>query len=233
MSELELEIENTAHEDVELLLNSEPQDALELIAEDPKYYLNLVETYRTKRDGTEVHLPYCLNVGVTRGGGHLSIKFKLSPTSRWYEVGYTDGDEDSTYKAFTQKVQDLLRFPPPERAHLIEASLEDPPLEGATPSNLKIEIPEPVPKPESGGSVNSTDAPTFFPPEPPVSVLDYIFKLIELQPLCRPEKREAYGRLIQLLSSPDPFIIQQLNGLPSASPPQQICVLHFLRDYTI
>ena len=62
---------------------------------------------------------------------------------------------------------------------------------------------------------------------------DYVLALMENQDLCRPEMRAAYQRLIRLLSSPDAFIGRQLSLLPHATPAQQICMLNFLRDYTI
>jgi hypothetical protein len=116
------------HDDVDLLLECTQLEAIELMADDPKYYLGLVENYRTRRDGSSVHLPYELNTNVNRRpDGGLIVQFKLNRDGRWYEVGY-DGkytDED-VYLAFTEKVKLLLKYPPPERSHLCEQALGDP-----------------------------------------------------------------------------------------------------------
>lgn len=116
------------HDDVDLLLECTQLEAIELMADDPKYYLGLVENYRTRRDGSAVHLPYELNTNVNRRpDGGLIVQFKLNRDGRWYEVGY-DGkytDED-VYLAFTEKVKLLLKYPPPERSHLCEQALGDP-----------------------------------------------------------------------------------------------------------
>jgi len=120
--------EEQQHDDVDLLLECTQLEAIELMADDPKYYLGLVETYRTRRDGSAVHLPYELNTNVNRRpDGGLIVQFKLNRDGRWYEVGY-DGkytDED-VYLAFTEKVKLLLKYPPPERSHLCEQALGDP-----------------------------------------------------------------------------------------------------------
>lgn len=118
------------HDDVDLLLECTQLEALELMTEDPGYYLKLVENYKTRRDGTTVHLPYELNTNINhRSDGRLIIQFKLDRNGRWYEVGYDGADgftDEDVYRAFTEKVKFLIKYPPPERAHLCEQALGDP-----------------------------------------------------------------------------------------------------------
>ena len=213
--------------DVDLLLKLEPLDALELIAENPAYYLSLIENYTVLPDGSPIYLPCALNINVQRTYGKVSIKFKLSPTSRWYEVGYEDGDEEAAYKAFTKKVTYLLRYPPEERGHLVEASLVEPATNEALPVEaLPVEDMAINPSPVKILPSEDSDEPS------PIDVLSetaYTIQSMELLPLCPEKHLAAYTELIELWNTSEPFIKAQLKLLPISTPAQQICMLHFLK----
>ena len=204
----------TEHEDVQLLLNCDTLEALELVAEDPKYYLDLIMNYKKTESGEEIYLPYLLNIKTQHENGLLIIKFKLSPTSRWYEVGYTTGNDEQTYTAFRKKVHELIKFPPPERGHLISEALEEPNVEDVfqdinTPSRRA-----------------SND-------EPIIEPTDYITELNKCRELCVKDYQEKYDIIIDILKSSDVFVKKQVALLPIATEAQRICILHFLTDYIV
>ena len=211
------------HEDVQLLLQCDTLEALELIAENPKYYLNLIMNYTTSESGESIYLPYLLNVKCQREQGRLIIKFKLSPNSRWYEVGYTDGDDEQTYAAFTKKVEELIKYPPPERGHLIEQALGIEKMPEAPLESIEI--------PESIESIESIESPAM--EEVKSSPADYITELNNCKTLLPEEQQEKYQTLLSLLTTTDPFVQKQLSLLPLATENQRLCVLHFLNDYII
>jgi len=215
----------TEHEDVQLLLQSDTLEALELVAEDPKYYLTLIMTYNLTESGENIYLPYLLNIKTQYENGLLIIKFKLSPTSRWYEVGYASGTEEQTYAAFSKKVHELIKFPPPERSHLISEALEETPM----PDFISEETPMPEP-----GHFISEETPMPVPPaEEPLLAKEkeYIAELQECRNFCAEDRQEKYQMLLNVLTSSDAFVQKQLSLLPLATEPQRICVLHFLTDY--
>jgi hypothetical protein len=209
------------HEDVQLLLDCETLEALELVAEDPKYYLNLIMNYKKTASGEEIYLPFLLNIKTQQENGVLIIKFKLSPTSRWYEVGYSTGNEEQTYAAFSKKVYELIKFPPPERGHLISEALEDIPMPNVT---------------ETVSPTNNEDAPE--PSEPTATKekekeTDYITELYNCRELCAEESQTKYNMIIGILTSSDAFVKKQVALLPMATEAQRICILHFLTDYIV
>lgn len=111
------------HDEVELLLEGTNPEIIELISTDPKRYIDIVENYKKMRDGRDIYLSDLFNILVRREHGQLRIKFKMSDNTQWYEVGY-DGDiftDDDVYKAFTKKVEELRKNPPPAR----HAQLQD------------------------------------------------------------------------------------------------------------
>lgn len=212
----------TIHDDVKLLLNSDILDALELMAEDPAYYLNLIETYRQTADGQEIYLPALLNVYLMRINGKVSIKFKLSADSRWYEVGYENGTEAEAYAAFSKKIGELVRYPPPERAHLIEESLTD--IKVPVSSSMLVEA-------EEVERVERVDCPAVVPQVEETS--DFVTKLKACKALCKPRMRENFQSLIRGLTSTDPFVHAVLDTLVLGSTAEQIMTLNFLRGYNI
>lgn len=117
------------HDEVECLLEGSDNGSnalcMELIATDPKYYLDLVQHYTHTRDGREIYLPDLLNILIRRVNGRLTIKFKMSDNTQWYEVGYTGGDfdDDAVYAKFAEKVNEIIRNPPPSKRSQIEDTL--------------------------------------------------------------------------------------------------------------
>ncbi len=101
------------HDDVELMLNCTGPEILELIASDPKRYLNIVSTYNKTRDGREIYLSDLFNIIITRNDNEYRIKFKTHDNGNWYEVGYSGGsyDEDDVHEAFSKKVQYAINRP--------------------------------------------------------------------------------------------------------------------------
>ena len=111
----------SVHEEIEMLLLADNNERMELIATDPKFYLDLVQHYSKTASGQEIYLPDLFNIIVSRTGGQLKIKFKMSDNTQWYEVGY-DGDsfnDNDVYKAFTEKIETLIRNPPPDRRDVL------------------------------------------------------------------------------------------------------------------
>lgn len=109
------------HDDVELILNSSGPEIIELIASDPKYYLNIVSHYNKTRDGRDVYLQDLCNVIIIKNPLEYRIKFKLTDNSNWYEVGYC-GDsftEEEVHKAFIKKVEYALSRPSTEYRKMI------------------------------------------------------------------------------------------------------------------
>ncbi len=113
------------HDEVELLLLANNTERMELIASAPKLYLDIVQNYNKMPDGKTVYLPDLFNIIVSRESGRLKIKFKMSDDTQWYDVGYEGGsfqDED-VYKAFTEKVNMVIRHPPPDRRAMLQNTL--------------------------------------------------------------------------------------------------------------
>jgi hypothetical protein len=109
------------HDDVELILNSSGPEIIELIASDPKYYLNIVSHYNKTRDGRDVYLQDLCNVLIIKNPLEYRIKFKLTDNSNWYEVGYC-GDsftEEEVHEAFIKKVEYALSRPSTEYRKMI------------------------------------------------------------------------------------------------------------------
>jgi hypothetical protein len=113
---------NGIHEDVECMLSGSSQDIIELISSDPEHYLGIVQNYTHMRDGREIYLPDLFNVLINRTQGRLTIKFKMSDNTQWYEIGFTGGDYDDqvVYEAFTEKVKGLIKNPPMSRRAFLE-----------------------------------------------------------------------------------------------------------------
>jgi len=109
------------HDDVELILNSSGPEIIELIASDPKYYLNIVSHYNKTRDGRDVYLQDLCNILIIKNTLEYRIKFKLTDNSNWYEVGYC-GDsftEEEVHEAFIKKVEYALSRPSTEYRKMI------------------------------------------------------------------------------------------------------------------
>ena len=230
----------TEHEDVQLLLQCDTLEALELVAEDPRYYLNLIMTYNLTESGEEIYLPYLLNIKTQHENGLLIIKFKLSPTSRWYEVGYASGTEEQTYAAFSKKVHELIKFPPPERNHLISEALEEIPAVKFTGLHLDNEDDEQVycnyrncgtAEEDSGTKEKEYIAELQDCRDLCAEENEYIAELQDCRDLCAEDRQEKYHTMLNVLTSSDAFVQKQLSLLPLATEPQRICVLHFLTDY--
>ena len=106
---------NIQHEDIEILLlcDDDRESMFEIIADNPQYYLGLIQTYEHTRDGSEIYLPDLFNIIMKRENNCLTIKFKLYDNDKWESVGYDSNDhtDDDVYKAFTEKVNFLLKFP--------------------------------------------------------------------------------------------------------------------------
>jgi len=113
------------HDEVECLLSGDQMDILQLIATDPEYYLGIVQNYNKMRDGHEIYLSDLFNILVSRTGGKLNIKFKLSDNTQWYDVGFTGGtfDDKAVYKAFSDKVDSLMKNPPPSRREFLNDTM--------------------------------------------------------------------------------------------------------------
>ena len=101
------------HDDVELMLNCTGPEIMELIASDPKHYLDVVSRYTKTRDGRDIYLSDLFNIIITRNADEYRIKFKLQDNGNWYEVGYTGGvfTEDEVHRAFVKKVQYAIDRP--------------------------------------------------------------------------------------------------------------------------
>jgi hypothetical protein len=114
------------HDEVECMLEGDNADILELIATDPKYYLDLVQNYTHMRDGREIYLPDLFNILIRRTDDKLTIKFKMSDNTQWYEIGFHGGEfnDDTVYDAFAEKVIDLVRHPALTKRQMIEESLK-------------------------------------------------------------------------------------------------------------
>lgn len=122
------------HEDIECMLTGNNREIIELVSTDPEYYLDLVQHYHKTRNGTDIYLSDLFNIIIERVRGHLHVKFKLSDNTQWYEVGYGGGsfcDED-VYKAFTEKVQTVLRAPQKRQREVLQETME-PPAQKAAP----------------------------------------------------------------------------------------------------
>lgn len=106
------------HDEVEMLLEGTAVERMQIIASDPKYYLNLVDTYTKTRDDRDIYLPNLFNILVRREGEKLRIKFKMNDNGDWHEVGY-DGDtfnDEDVYAAFRRKVAEVIKNPYLRRA---------------------------------------------------------------------------------------------------------------------
>jgi hypothetical protein len=128
------------HDDVELILNSSGPDIIELIASEPKYYLNIVLNYNKTRDGREVYLQDLCNVLIIKNPLEYRIKFKLTDNSNWYEVGYC-GDsftEEEVHEAFIKKVEYALSRPSNEYRKMILDTLQ--PSDSSSPADDNVNI---------------------------------------------------------------------------------------------
>lgn len=88
--------------DLELIQICSREDLFNLLKENPKYYLDLIEKNK---------LCHPLNILIKRheDGGGLNIKFKMYPNDRWIEVGYWGDDDDfNIYEEFTNQVKIML-----------------------------------------------------------------------------------------------------------------------------
>lgn len=114
------------HDEVECLLAGTNAEIMELIATDPKYYLDIVQNYTRMRDGREIYLPDLFNILVSRSNGGLKIKFKMSDNTQWYEIGFNGGDfsDRDVYKAFSEKVNALIRNPPQSRRDFLNDTMK-------------------------------------------------------------------------------------------------------------
>ena len=128
------------HDDVELILNSSGPEIIELIASDPKYYLNIVFNYNKTRDGREVYLQDLCNVLIIKNPLEYRIKFKLTDNSNWYEVGYSGGSftEEEVHEAFIKKVEYALSRPSNEYRKMILDTLQ--PSDSSSPADDNVNI---------------------------------------------------------------------------------------------
>jgi hypothetical protein len=102
------------------------KERMELIASDPKMYLDIIQNYKKMPDDKEVYLPDLFNILVNReGDGRLKVKFKMSDDTQWYDVGYEGGSftDQDVYKLFTDKVTNIIKHPPPDRRAMLENTL--------------------------------------------------------------------------------------------------------------
>ncbi len=117
------------HDEVETLLFGLAKDkrtTYELIAADPKFYLDIIQNYKVTRDGKEIYLPNLLNILPSRNKNGLKLKFRFNDNDRWIAVGY-DGiniPEAEVLKSFSEKILLHLKHPTKgnDREHL-EAEL--------------------------------------------------------------------------------------------------------------
>lgn len=112
------------HEEVETILFGFKEDkntTLELIASNPKYYLDIISNYKKNRTGEDIYLPYLLNIKEFRDKTGLKIKFKINDNDRWTSIGYDDNiPDDIVYKTFSEKIILLLQTPTTDnREHII------------------------------------------------------------------------------------------------------------------
>ena len=114
------------HDEVECMLAGDNKEIIELISTDPKYYLGIVENYKNMRDGKEIYLPDLFNVIISKSDTAMNIKFKMSDNSQWHEVGFNGGEfvEDDVYKAFTEKVNHVIKHPPMSRRAFLEETMQ-------------------------------------------------------------------------------------------------------------
>lgn len=88
--------------DVELLEMCSREDLFQLLADDPKYYCELIRKNK---------LCDRLSVKINRShdGGGLNIKFRIYPEDRWCEVGYWgDATDEEIYRDFKTQILNLL-----------------------------------------------------------------------------------------------------------------------------
>jgi hypothetical protein len=116
---------DVVHDEVELLLNCDGKEIMELIASDPKYYLDIVSRYIKTRSGEEICLPYLFNITIVKSSSEFRIKFKFSDNGSWNEVGFSGGqfEEEEVYKAFTKKVNYLIDKPLDYHRSIIDDTL--------------------------------------------------------------------------------------------------------------
>ena len=128
------------HDDVDLILNSSGPDIIELIASEPKYYLNIVSHYNKTRDGRDIYLQDLCNVLIIKNPLEYRIKFKITDNSNWYEVGYC-GDsftEEEVHEAFIKKVEYALSRPSNEYRKMIIDTLQ--PSDSSSPVDDNVNI---------------------------------------------------------------------------------------------
>ena len=118
---------NEIHDEVECMLAGDNQGILELISTDPEYYMGIVNNYNKMRDGKDIYLPDLFNIITSESDDRLSIKFKMSDNGQWHEVGFA-GDlnftKEDVYKAFSEKVTNLIKNPPISRRAFLEDTMQ-------------------------------------------------------------------------------------------------------------
>lgn len=126
----------------------------ELIASDPKYFIDLIYNYK-EHNGQPIDLPYLFNIKRVRDRGRLIIKFKFGDDDRWEEVGYESFDfsDEDVYHAFSQKVELMLRRPKRRapREHLVAemgngAPTTTAPVSKQAPTQAPTQAPKQSPK---------------------------------------------------------------------------------------
>ena len=147
------------HEDVDMLLDATGEDVMELFSTDPEYYLDIVQHYKFRKDGSEIYPSDAFNILVERKGpnNNLHVQFKLSRHTQWYQVGYFgDYTDQDVYKAFSEKVHYALLNPMSTRQliemtqhsdkSIVEQAHDDVPIKGFR-ETLENRKPEPEPEP--------------------------------------------------------------------------------------
>jgi hypothetical protein len=95
----------TVKNDVELMKEASLVELYELIAENCRHYVSILENYR------EENLQQKFHFVVRRIEGHLQIQFKLKDTDRWNEVGFFDNGntDDETMSELKNRLKFYLK----------------------------------------------------------------------------------------------------------------------------
>lgn len=100
------------HEEVfDLLMSGDDRlEIFDLFAEDPEYYLRLLEFYRYTKNSTEICLKNLFNfIFVIRRNNLEHIKFKFFDTeTKFIQIGFTDVMTKNIYTEFSEIVKALL-----------------------------------------------------------------------------------------------------------------------------